>query len=285
MWPRCPKARCWSRAHATRHRACAGAPRACGDGRERRLRRCAGAEGHRLPDRARPQGAQRQDRRRDAPSSQFHRVRQRPPHPLQHGAMALDARPARRLPRLGQHPRLHDPCGGERQGDPCRADRRRQARHADADLLRSDGADHFPPVLGRAGFHQAQRDAAQSCAGGAILARQGLKVQYRGRDIDPNSVDWQTADMRNFHIYQPPGPSNVLGVVKFRFPNKHDVYFHDTSQRACSVRRCACSATAACACKTLSAWRSCCSRMTETCPRTACVRSTRPARRKTTRST
>jgi murein L,D-transpeptidase YcbB/YkuD len=69
-------------------------------------------------------------------------------------------------------------------------------------------------------------------AGGAILARQGLKVQYRGRDVDPNSVDWQTADMRNFHIYQPPGPSNVLGVVKFRFPNKHDVYFHDTSQKS-----------------------------------------------------
>ncbi|MFM9849275.1 MAG: murein L,D-transpeptidase [Hyphomicrobiaceae bacterium] len=69
-------------------------------------------------------------------------------------------------------------------------------------------------------------------AGGAILARQGLKVQHRGRDIDPSSVDWQTADMRNFHIYQPPGPSNVLGVVKFRFPNKHDVYFHDTSQKS-----------------------------------------------------
>jgi len=76
-------------------------------------------------------------------------------------------------------------------------------------------------------------------AGGAILQRQGLRVQYRGRDIDPSTVDWQTADMRNFHVYQPPGPSNVLGVVKFRFPNKHDVYFHDTSQKhlfASSVR-------------------------------------------------
>ncbi len=68
-------------------------------------------------------------------------------------------------------------------------------------------------------------------AGGAILARQGLKVQYRGRDIDPSTVDWQSADMRHFHIYQPPGATNVLGVVKFRFPNKHDVYFHDTSQK------------------------------------------------------
>jgi murein L,D-transpeptidase YcbB/YkuD len=68
-------------------------------------------------------------------------------------------------------------------------------------------------------------------AGGSILARQGLRVQYRGRDVDPESVDWRAIDMRNVHIYQPPGPSNVLGVVKFRFPNKHDVYFHDTPQK------------------------------------------------------
>lgn len=68
-------------------------------------------------------------------------------------------------------------------------------------------------------------------AGGSILARQGLRVQYRGRDVDPEAVDWRAMDMRNVHIYQPPGPSNVLGVVKFRFPNKHDVYFHDTPQK------------------------------------------------------
>ena len=30
---------------------------------------------------------------------------------------------------------------------------------------------------------------------------------------------------------QPPGPQNVLGVVKFRFPNKHNVYMHDTPER------------------------------------------------------
>jgi murein L,D-transpeptidase YcbB/YkuD len=75
--------------------------------------------------------------------------------------------------------------------------------------------------------------------GGQILARQGLRVQYRGRDIDPESVDWRTIDMRTVHIYQPPGASNVLGVVKFRFPNKHDVYFHDTPSKslfAASVR-------------------------------------------------
>ena len=55
-----------------------------------------------------------------------------------------------------------------------------------------------------------------------------LRIQRGGRDVDPASVDWATADIRNFHVYQPPGENNVLGNVKFRFPNKHDVYMHDT---------------------------------------------------------
>ena len=56
--------------------------------------------------------------------------------------------------------------------------------------------------------------------------------------------------MRNFHVYQPPGDGNVLGVVKFRFPNKHDVYMHDTPTKNLFNARCAPSATAACACAT-----------------------------------
>lgn len=55
-----------------------------------------------------------------------------------------------------------------------------------------------------------------------------LKIQKGGRDVDPASVDWATADIRNYHVYQPPGENSVLGRVKFRFPNKHDVYMHDT---------------------------------------------------------
>lgn len=64
--------------------------------------------------------------------------------------------------------------------------------------------------------------------GGNALQRHNLKLQYRGRTVDPNSVDWSTADIRNFHVYQPPGGGNVLGEVKFLFPNKHQVYMHDT---------------------------------------------------------
>ena len=65
-----------------------------------------------------------------------------------------------------------------------------------------------------------------------VLERNGLRVSYRGRDINPGSVDWTKVDMRKFHVYQPPGGSNVLGVVKFRFPNKHDVYMHDTPSKS-----------------------------------------------------
>jgi L,D-transpeptidase YcbB len=65
-----------------------------------------------------------------------------------------------------------------------------------------------------------------------VLERQNLKVSYRGRDINPASVDWTKADMRKFHVYQPPSANNALGIVKFRFPNKHDVYMHDTPSKS-----------------------------------------------------
>jgi len=64
--------------------------------------------------------------------------------------------------------------------------------------------------------------------GGSVLERNGLRIQKGGRDIDPSSINWSSTDIRQFHVYQPPGGSNVLGVVKFMFPNKHQVYMHDT---------------------------------------------------------
>ena len=61
-----------------------------------------------------------------------------------------------------------------------------------------------------------------------ILTRNNLKLRQNGKDVDPEAVDWGTADIRKFQVVQPSGDKNVLGVVKFRFPNKHDVYMHDT---------------------------------------------------------
>jgi L,D-transpeptidase YcbB len=63
------------------------------------------------------------------------------------------------------------------------------------------------------------------------LARQGLRVAYNGREIDPAMIDWSTTDIRALHVFQPPSDANALGIVKFLFPNKHAVYLHDTPSK------------------------------------------------------
>jgi L,D-transpeptidase YcbB len=68
--------------------------------------------------------------------------------------------------------------------------------------------------------------------GGGSFQRQGLKLMRNGKPVNPGSVDWSRADIRNYDVYQPSGPGNVLGVVKFTFPNKHAVYLHDTTAKS-----------------------------------------------------
>ncbi|KAB2849929.1 MAG: L,D-transpeptidase family protein [Hyphomicrobiaceae bacterium] len=63
------------------------------------------------------------------------------------------------------------------------------------------------------------------------LARHGLRVYHGGREVNPDSIDWSRVNVANYSFTQPPGTRNVLGVVKFRFPNRHDVYMHDTTER------------------------------------------------------
>jgi murein L,D-transpeptidase YcbB/YkuD len=80
-----------------------------------------------------------------------------------------------------------------------------------------------------------RQEAAWFFGGGgwntSVFQRHGLHMRYGGREVDPATVDWSRVDIRNFELYQPPGPGNVLGRVKFLFPNKHDVYMHDTPQK------------------------------------------------------
>lgn len=64
--------------------------------------------------------------------------------------------------------------------------------------------------------------------GGSILRQHGLQVRYNGRVVDPGSINWTRVNMANIAFTQPPGPTNVLGKVKFLYPNKHSVYMHDT---------------------------------------------------------
>ena len=51
-----------------------------------------------------------------------------------------------------------------------------------------------------------------------------------GRPVAPEGVDWNALSRANFpyRLRQRPGPANALGEVKILFPNRHDVYLHDT---------------------------------------------------------
>jgi murein L,D-transpeptidase YcbB/YkuD len=53
------------------------------------------------------------------------------------------------------------------------------------------------------------------------------------KEIDPLSVDWSQVTARTFEyrLRQDPGPLNALGRVKFMFPNRFNVYLHDTPYR------------------------------------------------------
>jgi murein L,D-transpeptidase YcbB/YkuD len=64
-----------------------------------------------------------------------------------------------------------------------------------------------------------------------ILEKHNLRVSLNGRPVDASQIDWSTVDVRKYAFIQPSGAGNVLGAVKFRFPNKHDIYMHDTPQR------------------------------------------------------
>jgi len=68
------------------------------------------------------------------------------------------------------------------------------------------------------------------------LAAKNMKVyDSKGRLVDPANVNWSRDGMR-YTIRQSPGPQNALGKVKFMFPNKHNVYLHDTPSRSLFAR-------------------------------------------------
>lgn len=65
------------------------------------------------------------------------------------------------------------------------------------------------------------------------LDRAGYEVFDRsGRQVSSASIDWNRyGSSVPFTVRQKPGPSNSLGELKIMFPNKHDIYMHDTPQK------------------------------------------------------
>jgi murein L,D-transpeptidase YcbB/YkuD len=63
-------------------------------------------------------------------------------------------------------------------------------------------------------------------------------IDGRGRVISRDSVDFSQYNARNFPfgMRQKPGTRNALGLVKFIFPNKHNIYLHDTPSKGLFAR-------------------------------------------------
>ncbi len=58
-------------------------------------------------------------------------------------------------------------------------------------------------------------------------------VDSRGRTVSRGSVNFAQYNDRTFpfNLKQPPSRGNALGLVKFMFPNKYNIYLHDTPSK------------------------------------------------------
>lgn len=65
----------------------------------------------------------------------------------------------------------------------------------------------------------------------SYLDREGYRVITKsGQIVHSSQVNWWAVGGKviPYSIQQPPSDDNALGEIKFLFPNKHDIYMHDT---------------------------------------------------------
>lgn len=67
----------------------------------------------------------------------------------------------------------------------------------------------------------------------ASLAAQGFEAVVNDKPVPVTAIDWSRYSRSNFPVQlrQRPGQNNALGRVKFMFPNRFNVYMHDTPAR------------------------------------------------------
>jgi murein L,D-transpeptidase YcbB/YkuD len=65
------------------------------------------------------------------------------------------------------------------------------------------------------------------------LAKKGYSLfNKKGEEVNPDSVDWSKYSKGiPFNVVQGSGDANALGIMKFNFINKYQVYMHDTNER------------------------------------------------------
>ncbi|MFN3834704.1 MAG: murein L,D-transpeptidase [Glycocaulis sp.] len=83
---------------------------------------------------------------------------------------------------------------------------------------------YTPTSLGEPWLRRFQTNPAYALASGFRLVDMAT-----GGVVDPSEADWVN---RRYRVIQMPGRGNSMGEVKFMFPNIHNIYIHDTPQRA-----------------------------------------------------
>jgi murein L,D-transpeptidase YcbB/YkuD len=90
---------------------------------------------------------------------------------------------------------------------------------------------HVPrSIITKEYLPQLQKDP--TAAGNIII------TDRQGRRVDRTTADFSQYTQTNFpySMRQPPSRSNALGLVKFMFPNKHNIYLHDTPAKSLFAR-------------------------------------------------
>lgn len=68
------------------------------------------------------------------------------------------------------------------------------------------------------------------------LKRQNIRIFSGAGDnaaeVNPFNVNWSSMNRMPYSLRQDSGPKNALGRVKFMFPNRFNVYLHDTPQKS-----------------------------------------------------
>jgi L,D-transpeptidase YcbB len=71
----------------------------------------------------------------------------------------------------------------------------------------------------------------------AYLNKNNLRtLNFKGEEVDPNSVNWAFKTHPGFLLRQDPGPQNALGQIKIDMPNVEAVYMHDTPKKELFAR-------------------------------------------------
>lgn len=70
--------------------------------------------------------------------------------------------------------------------------------------------------------------------GSTVLAERGIRITYKGREVDPTKIDWSKItphDLAQVKMIQNPGDDNPLGKVRVIMENPYNIYLHDTNHR------------------------------------------------------